>query len=64
VFKSLDRLELTASNGNTVRFDVDPSGAVKVNARKGTHNQSVSVLSREDVETLVAWLSGTDSVEA
>jgi hypothetical protein len=64
VFKSVDRLELTASNGNTVRFDVGPDGSVKVNARKGTHNQSVSVLSRADVETLVSWLSGSDSVEA
>jgi hypothetical protein len=58
MFKSLDRMELTATNGNTLRLDVDPDGNVKFNARKGTHNQSVCVIPAADVATLVAWLSG------
>ena len=57
MFKSIARKELTASNGNTVRFDFGPDGSLKVNARKGTHNQSVSVLSAEDVADLVKFLS-------
>jgi hypothetical protein len=58
MFKSLERLEVTATNGNTLRVDVDPDGNVKFNARKGTHNQSVCVISAGDAATLVAWLSG------
>lgn len=59
MFKSISRREFTASNGNTVRFDIGPDGSVKVNARKGTHNQSVSVLSADDIAALIAWLSGS-----
>jgi hypothetical protein len=44
MFKSLARIEVTATNGNVVRLDVSPDGDVKVAARKGTHNQSVSVI--------------------
>lgn len=58
MFKSVARLELTASNGNTVRFDISPEGELKVNARKGTHNQSVSVLSAEDMRALVSFITG------
>jgi hypothetical protein len=57
-FKSIARLEVTATNGNTLRLDVAPDGAVKFNARKGDHNQSVSVIRAEDVAALVAWLEG------
>lgn len=57
MFKSVSRKELTASNGNTVRFDFGPDGSLRVNARKGDHNQSVSVLSKRDVAKLIAWLS-------
>ena len=56
MFKSVARREFTASNGNTLRFDIGPDGALKVNARKGDHNQSVSVISFEDRAALVAWL--------
>lgn len=58
MFKSIARREFTASNGNTVRFDIGPDGAVKINARKGDHNQSVSVLSAADIAALTAWLGG------
>ena len=61
MFKSLDRLEIQASNGNTVRFDVDPDGSIKINARKGTHNQSVSVISLEDAARLVEWITGNQA---
>lgn len=64
MFKSTSDVEFTASNGNTVRFSRDASGAVRVNARKGTHNQSVSVLSASDIAALAAWLAdgGADNV--
>ena len=57
-FKSIARREVTATNGNTLRVDVAPDGAVKFNARKGDHNQSVCVIPAEDVAALVAWLEG------
>jgi hypothetical protein len=57
-FQSIARREFTATNGNTLRLDVDPEGNVKFNARKGDHNQSVSVIRAEDVAALVAWLEG------
>ena len=57
MFKSIARFEATASNGNTLRVDIDPEGNVKFNARKGDHNQSVSVLSLEDGKALVEFLT-------
>ncbi len=59
MFKSIDRREYTASNGNTVRLDADADGSLKVNARKGNHNQSVSVLSPADAADAAAWIIGT-----
>ena len=56
-FKSIARAEYTASNGNTLRIDIGPDGAVKFNARKGDHNQSVSVISAADVAALVAFVT-------
>lgn len=58
VFKSISRYEVTATNGNTVRFDVNADGDLKVNARKGDHNQSVSVIPAAEVPAFVAWLTG------
>ena len=58
VFKSISRYEVTATNGNTVRFDVNADGDLKVNARKGDHNQSVSVILAVDVPAFVTWLTG------
>lgn len=58
MFKSVARLELPATNGNVVRFDMSPDGELKVNARKGDHNQSVSVISAEDLRALVAFITG------
>jgi hypothetical protein len=63
-FKSIARLELPATNGNTVRFDIGPDGAIKVNARKGAHNQSVSVLTDADRRALLAWLTGDAVADA
>lgn len=57
MFRSVSRLELTATNGNTLRFDVNAEGDLKVNARKGDHNQSVSVIPSGDVAALVVWLT-------
>lgn len=57
MFKSIARIELPASNGNVVRFDIGPDGALKVNARKNDHNQSVSVLSEEDKRALIEFLT-------
>jgi hypothetical protein len=57
MFKSVARAEYTATNGNTLRVDVGPDGAVKFNARKGDHNQSVSVLSADDAAALVAFIT-------
>lgn len=57
MFKSIARAEYTATNGNTLRVDVGPAGAVKFNARKGDHNQSVSVISAADVAALIAFIT-------
>ena len=57
MFKSIARFEAVASNGNILRVDIDPQGNVKFNARKGDHNQSVSVLSLEDGKALVEFLT-------
>ena len=57
MFKSVARKEFTAINGNTVRVDIGPDGTVKINARKGDHNQSVSVLSADDAAALVAFIA-------
>lgn len=57
MFKSIARREFTASNGNTVRFDIAADGTLRVNARKGDHNQSVSVLTKADRAKLLKWLS-------
>lgn len=57
MFKSVARTEFTATNGNVVRFDLSPDGDLKINARKGDHNQSVSVIPAGDVAAVVAWLS-------
>lgn len=57
MFKSIARADYTATNGNTLRIDIGPDGAVKFNARKGDHNQSVSVISADDVAALVAFIT-------
>lgn len=56
-FKSIARAEYAATNGNTLRVDVGPDGAVKFNARKGDHNQSVSVISADDAAALIAFIT-------
>lgn len=56
MFKSIERREFVASNGNTVRFDIGPDGSVKIAARKGEHNQSVSVLGPDAIASLIDWL--------
>jgi hypothetical protein len=58
MFKSIARTEVTATNGNTVRVDIGPDGSVKINARKGTHNQSVSVLSAEQFAAIAQFVAG------
>lgn len=58
MFKHVARAEFTATNGNTVRFDIDPDGNLKVCARKGTHNQSVSVIPAGDVAAVIAFITG------
>lgn len=57
MFKSIARMELDATNGNVVRVDFGPDGSVKIAARKGTHNQSVSVLPPKAARALLAFLS-------
>lgn len=61
MFKSIARAEFTATNGNTVRLDIDPDGNLKVNARKGDHNQSVSVIPAADVAAIVAFITGVET---
>lgn len=58
MFKSVARADFAATNGNTIRLDVDPEGNLKINARKGDHNQSVSVIPAGDVAALVAFITG------
>lgn len=59
MFKADSTIEFLATNGNTVRLSADATAAVRVNARKGTHNQSVSVLTAADARTAAVWLAST-----
>lgn len=63
MFKSIDRVEFTAANGNTVRFDLSPEGGLKVAAIRNGHFQSTSVLSDDDRAALLAWLVGSRNTE-
>ena len=56
MFKSIDRIEFTAANGNLVRFDRSPDGELKVAALKNNHFQSTSVLAADDLAALRDWL--------
>jgi hypothetical protein len=47
--KSIARKEFTATNGNTVRFDLSPEGDVKLSILKGKHFQGVAQIPAEDV---------------
>lgn len=58
MFKSVAREEFTATNGNVVRLDIDHGGNLKVCARKGAHNQSVSVIPACDVPAVIAFITG------
>ena len=64
MFKSVARIEFTATNGNTVRVDIDADDNVKLNARKGDHNQSVSVISAADAAALVAFITAGSKYDA
>jgi hypothetical protein len=46
--KSIARKEFTATNGNTLRFDLSPDGEIKIAILKGKHFQGVAQLSAED----------------
>ena len=58
MFRHIRRAEFSATNGNTIRLDIDADGNLKLNARKGDHNQSVSVIPAADVAAVVAFLKG------
>ena len=62
MFKSITRYEVTATNGNTVRFDFNPEGDLKIAAQKNGHNQSVSVIPAEQVSAVLAWLTAGGEV--
>jgi hypothetical protein len=47
--KSIARKEFTATNGNTLRFDVSPEGDVKVSILKNGHFQGVAQIAHMDV---------------
>lgn len=60
--KSIARREFTASNGNTLRFDVSPDGDLKVSILKGKHFQGVAQIEGRlapveivDAITSVSW---------
>jgi hypothetical protein len=57
MFKPTSTIEFQATNGNTVRLSADAVAAVRVNARKGSHNQSVSVLTAADARAAAVWLA-------
>lgn len=57
MFKPTSGIEFVATNGNTVRVDIDADDNVRLCARKGKHNQSVSVISGADAAALVAFLT-------
>lgn len=57
MFKATHTIDFTATNGNTVRLSADAVAAVRVNARKGNHNQSVSVLTPADARAAAVWLA-------
>jgi hypothetical protein len=58
--KSVKRKEFTASNGNTLRFDLSPEGDVKVSILKGKHFQGVAQIDVEDVPELLGRFVGED----
>jgi hypothetical protein len=57
MFKSTSGIEFTATNGNTVKVDIDGDGNVRICARKGSHNQSVSVISGSDASALAGFIA-------
>ena len=59
MFKAISGIEFTATNGNTVKVDIDSDGNVRLCARKGKHNQSVSVISGSDASALTAFIAAT-----
>lgn len=56
MFKATSGIELIASNGNTVVVSTDCDGNVRLCARKGKHNQSVSVISAADAAFIAAYI--------
>jgi hypothetical protein len=52
--KSIARKEFTATNGNTLRFDVSPEGDVKVSILKNGHFQGVAQIAHADVSEELA----------
>lgn len=54
--KATARIEFTASNGSTSRFELLPDGGMKVASLKNGHFRSTDKLSAEDKATLKAWL--------
>lgn len=62
IFKAVRQGEFVATNGNTVRIGFDASGNLRINARKGDHNQSVSVIDAATVAAVIAFVTGADNV--
>lgn len=57
--KSVARKEFTATNGNTVRFDVSPDGDFKVSILKNGHFQGVGQIPNADVSEELAQFALT-----
>lgn len=58
MFRPVASADFSATNGNTIRLAVDAGGNLKINARKGDHNQSVSVIPAADVAAIVSFITG------